>query len=113
MRSSPRHTGAVVAHEPPLLFRRHAMPLVLVVVALVLWNFDRLWSLSIDLAHHYVLAYRLAEEWRLPVKDPSLGEMNFYPWMAHALAAIAGTVLSSVYAGLQVVALLSLAAVWV
>lgn len=109
----PRHAAGAPVHEAPLLFRRQALPLALTVVVLVLWNFDKLWSMSIDLPHHYVLAYRLAEEWRLPVKDPSLGGMNDYPWMAHALVAIVGTLLHSVFAGLQVVALLSLAGVWV
>jgi hypothetical protein len=99
--------------QPPLLFRRHAAAIGVIVAMFVLWNMDKVWSLSIDLSHHYALAYRIAEQWRLPVNDPSLGAMNIYPWLSHAVVAIAGTLTGSVYTGLQLVALLSVAGVWV
>lgn len=106
--------AATASYDPsPLRLRDQAAPLVLVVLAFVLFQFDKIWSLSIDLPHHYALAYRIAEQWRLPVQDPSLGGMNDYPWLAHLVVAVASMPLQSVFAGLQLVALLSFAGLWV
>lgn len=87
--------------------------LLLCVAALVLRYLDTMWSTSVDLAHHYALTARLYELGRMPVGlDPSLGEMNVYPRMAHQAAALVGHLLDSPLVGLQVVTLLSLAALW-
>jgi hypothetical protein len=68
---------------------------------------------SVDMAHHYALAYRLFEHWSLPsIYDPSLGEMNFYPRLGHLFAALAGRAAGSVFIGLHFTALLSLALTW-
>lgn len=76
-------------------------------------NIDVLRSQSVDLAHHYALAYRIAENFNLVnSNDPTLGEMNYYPRLSHIVAAIVGWPLHSTFLGLQVVSLLSLAAIW-
>lgn len=81
-------------------------------VILIILNIDVGTSNSIDLAHHYALAFRIAHDWRLVPGDITLGEMNFYPPASHAAAAIVGTVLHSTFLGLQVTALASVALIW-
>lgn len=72
-----------------------------------------MWSASVDLSHHYALAFRLSENWSLGVaNDPSLGEMNLYPRASHALAAIIGLVFGSTFLGIQFVSLAALALTW-
>ena len=79
----------------------------------VLFNIDSLWSVSVDLAHHYALAYRISEQWWLTTyHDPTLGEMNFYPRGGHIIAAIIGTVFNSTFIGIQVTTLASVAIIW-
>ena len=66
------------------------------VPAVVLWNLDSMLSTSIDMAHHYALAQRFVEQWRLsPLKDPSLGGMESYPRISHIIAAVIGTLIES------------------
>lgn len=80
---------------------------------LTLHFINNLWTLSADLAHHDALVAHLMEYWRLPAGDElSLGEMNYYPPGSHIATAVMGTVLGSPVAGLQVVTLLSLLALW-
>ena len=80
---------------------------------LVLRFLDSLWPPSIDIALHYALTARLSEHWNLPTdNDPSLEEMNVMPRYAHRLAALVGKTVGSPMAGLHLVALLSLAALW-
>src|SRR5580765_6333062 len=80
---------------------------------LVLRFINSLWTYGVDLAHHDVLVTYLMEHWQWPAKgDSSLGEMSVYPPGSHVVAAIAGTVLGSPVAGLQVVTLLSILALW-
>ena len=80
---------------------------------LVLQFVNSLWTHSVDLAHHDALVAHLMEHWRLPAKDDfTLGEMNVYPPGSHIVTAVMGTVLGSPVAGLQVVTLLSLLALW-
>jgi hypothetical protein len=87
--------------------------LVLSVLVLLLMNMDTMWATSVDLAHHYALVVRLSELWSWPtVLDPSLGEMNVYPRLAHQAAAIAGRLAGSPLLGLQMVTLLSLLLLW-
>jgi hypothetical protein len=86
--------------------------LLLLTVGLVLFNLDKVWSASVDLAHHFALVYRIAEQWSLSGNDPSLGEMNFYPRLSHIVAALLGSWLNSSFLGMQVVALASLALLW-
>jgi hypothetical protein len=87
--------------------------LALSVLVLLLMNMDTMWTTSVDLAHHYALVVRLSELWSLPpALDPSLGEMNVYPRLAHQAAAIAGRIAGSPLIGLQLVALLALLLFW-
>jgi hypothetical protein len=85
----------------------------LAVSVIVALNLDTLWSQSVDLAHHYALTYRISEIWTL-VKpdDPTLGEMNFYPRLAHVWAAVIGRFVGSVFLGLQLLSLISLVCLW-
>lgn len=87
--------------------------LALCSAALTLLFADAMWSASVDLAHHYSLAYRIGEQWTLTdPEDPSLGEMNVYPRGAHMAAAMVGKLAGSTFAGLQLVSVFSLAAIW-
>ena len=97
-------------------------------VFFILFNIDSLWSDSLDVAHHYALAYRISEHWwsftypdtlpadvldRLDMQaDPTLGEMNFYPRGGHVIAAIIGTVFNSTFIGIQFTILASIAVIW-
>ena len=79
----------------------------------ILLNIDSLWSGSVDLAHHYALAYRISEHWWLTtVSDPTLGEMIIYPRGSHVIAAIFGTFFSSTFIGIQLITLASIAIIW-
>ena len=87
--------------------------LLLTAGVILLSNLDTLWSQSVDLAHHYALAYRVSEQFHLiSSNDPTLGEMNFYPRLAHIFAAIIGTSLGSILLGVQIVSMLSMAGIW-
>ncbi|WP_057401273.1 hypothetical protein [Pseudomonas amygdali] len=87
--------------------------LLLVTGWLLVSNIDVLRSQSVDLAHHYALAYRIAENFNLVTSnDPTLGEMNYYPRLSHIVAAIVGWPMHSTFLGLHIVSLLSLAAIW-
>jgi hypothetical protein len=87
--------------------------LALSVLVLLLMNMDTMWATSVDLAHHYALVVRLSDLWSLPpAYDPSLGEMNVYPRLAHQAAAIAGRVAGSPLIGLQMVTILALLVIW-
>ncbi|WP_074816993.1 hypothetical protein [Pseudomonas syringae] len=87
--------------------------LLLVTGWLIVSHIDVLFSQSVDLAHHYALAYRIAENFNLTSSnDPTLGEMNYYPRLSHIAAAIVGWPLHSTFLGLQIVSLLSLAIIW-
>lgn len=90
-----------------------AFLLALAALYIILKGIGSIWSDSVDLAHHYALAARIAEYWGLPAGvDPTLGEMNFYPRISHAMAAIAGSWFDSPLIGLQLVSLLSVFVVW-
>lgn len=79
----------------------------------VLLNIDSMWSWSVDLAHHYALAFRISEQWTLTSSsDPTLGEMNIYPRGSHIIAAILGFLVNSTFLGVQIVTLFSLAFLW-
>jgi hypothetical protein len=87
--------------------------LALSVLVLLLMNMDTMWATSVDLAHHYALVVRLSDLWTLPhALDPSLGEMNVYPRLAHQAAAILGRLAGSPLLGLQMVTVLSLLLFW-
>lgn len=73
----------------------------------------RVWSDSVDLAHHYALVLRLLEYGNAAFPfDPSLGEMNVYPRLSHQMAVLAAGVTGSPLLGMQLVAVLSLVIVW-
>jgi len=100
-------------HDAASSFWLRTLPLLLCGVALLVRLADALWSDSVDLAHHYALAARLAQHWLLPAAyDHSLGEMNVYPSGAHVLAALAGRLAGSTLLGLQLVATAAYIAVW-
>ena len=100
-------------HDAGSSFWLRTLPLLLCGVALLARLADALWNSSVDLAHHYALAARLAQQWLLPAAyDPSLGEMNAYPRGAHVLAALAGRVAGSTLLGLQLTATAAYLAVW-
>ncbi|WP_439869118.1 hypothetical protein [Pseudomonas syringae] len=97
----------------PLPSRFFCYTLLLVTGWLMLSNIDVLWSQSVDLAHHYALVYRIAENFNLiNSNDPTLGEMNYYPRLSHIVAAIVGWPMHSTFLGLQIVSLMSLAVLW-
>lgn len=80
---------------------------------LVLLNIDEMWGRSVDLAHHYVLAFRLAEQFNLSAGyDPTLGEMSYYPRLSHMLSALMGKLVGSTLLGIQLTALVSLFIIW-
>lgn len=87
--------------------------LFIVCALFILYFVDSMWSASVDLAHHYALAYRISEQWVLTSSnDPTLGEMNFYPRGSHIVAAIVGRLVDSTFLGIQITTLLSLAVLW-
>ncbi len=78
-----------------------------------LWLVDRLWSGSVDFAHHYALIRYLAEFLVLPDEgDPALLSMSIYPPATHVLGAIMGRFVGSTLLGMNLTALLALAALW-
>lgn len=87
--------------------------MLMATVLLVLLNIDEMWGRSVDLAHHYVLAFRLAEQFNLSsAYDPTLGEMSYYPRLSHMLSAIVGMLVGSTLLGIQLTALASLFIIW-
>ena len=79
----------------------------------VFYNIDSMWTASVDLSHHYALAFRISEQWMLSsLADPTLGEMNIYPRGSHIIAAIVGVFLNSTLLGIQLTTLVSFALVW-
>jgi len=85
---------------------------LLVGAGLLAFNAGVVWSTSVDLAHHYALVFRLAENWHMTANDPSLMEMNFYPRGSHIAAVLAGMPLGSPFLGMHMVALGSLVLLW-
>ncbi|MGH8156496.1 MAG: hypothetical protein ACREPQ_00120 [Rhodanobacter sp.] len=81
-------------------------------IAFVFQYFGKLYTGSIDLAHHYALVSYIGQHLGLPENVPYLGDMNTYPHYSHALAAIFGNFLSSPLMGLQLVTLLSIYGLW-
>lgn len=79
----------------------------------ILLNIDSMWSWSVDLAHHYALAFRISEHWSLVSNtDPTLWEMNIYPRGGHIIAAIIGAFVNSTFLGIQLTTLLSFSLLW-
>lgn len=74
---------------------------------------DKMWTASVDIAHHYGLVSWLAEHYRMPAAiEPTLYEMSTYPPVSHAIAAVLGVVLHSPMLGLHIASLLALALLW-
>jgi len=96
------------------MIRTNYLPLYLFLLGtFILFNIDSLWSGSVDLAHHYALAYRISEQWWLTsIFDPTLGEMNIYPRGGHIIAAIVGAFFNSTFIGIQLTTLASVAIIW-
>jgi hypothetical protein len=89
--------------------------LVLVVgVLLLLITSDQIWSRSVDLAHHYALVERLLEPGGVgSSRDPSLGEMQFYPRAAHLIATVVARLFDSAIVGVALTATASLIGGWI
>lgn len=95
------------------ILRLDSLLLFFAILILIIFRLDSMWSGSVDLAHHYALAFRISEQWALlSSNDPSLGGMNIYPNLAHTSAAILGFLVNSTFLGLQLITLLSLALLW-
>lgn len=100
--------------QPSPLSRLVRAGLLLLAIALLAGVFiGRIWSESVDMAHHYALVMRLTE-FHLGAfpYDPSLGEMNTYPRLSHQMAALVGTWLGSPLMGMQVLAVLAQVGLW-
>lgn len=98
----------------PLASRNLHIFLIILGCMFAMWHINALWSQSVDLAHHYALVVRISEHHLFGgIPDPTLGEMNFYPRLAHLLAALAGTILGSNFLGMQLVTLLSISLLWI
>lgn len=90
-----------------------AWSLGIVASLFVFLNIDSMWGLSVDLAHHYSLVFRISEQWVLTsTSDPTLGEMNVYPRGGHVIAVVVGLILNSPFLGLQVTSLIAFALLW-
>jgi hypothetical protein len=79
----------------------------LAVAAVVLVFGRRYYSSSTDLALNYSLARNIAEGLAWPHAEDYLGEMGFYPPVAHILAAIVGGLLGSTIVGVTSTALVA------
>lgn len=92
------------------------MRLLLLFLTSFVWiisSIDAIWSLSIDLAHHYALVARLTELWTVPYSgDLSLGEMNYYPRLSHVAAAVMGRLLCSAVLGMQTITVIAIVVLW-
>jgi hypothetical protein len=89
------------------------LTLFLSFATLVFTNLDKIKSDSGDMAHHYVLAHGISQDWNVNfVTATNLGGMNFYPHYTHALAAFIGYPINSVFLGMQIVSLFSIALIW-
>ncbi len=90
-----------------------ALVLIAACVLVILYYWNSLWAASVDLGLHYAVTARIMEYGHVPtIADPSLGSMNGYPSLSHTLAALSGQMLGSTIAGLQLTALIALAALW-
>ena len=90
-----------------------AITLLLAAAALLVSSADVIQSQSVDLAHHYALVVRLTQDWVLQnAADPSLGEMNFYPRLAHQFAAVLARLVGSPLLGLHLTSLLAIFVCW-
>ncbi|UEM18891.1 hypothetical protein JL100_017525 [Skermanella mucosa] len=72
-----------------------------------------LYSLSVDVAHHYALVATIMRDWRVgPEFLPNLDEMNFYPNLSHWLAAVIGGLLDGGLAGMSILTIVALTVIW-
>jgi len=99
--------------DTPISRALRAGLLLLALVVLTAILSGRVWSDSVDIAHHYALVLRLVEygNGAFPF-DLSLGEMNTYPRLSHQAAALAAGVAGSPLLGMQLVTVLSLVVMW-
>ncbi len=91
--------------------------MVLVSIVFIVLNFNESWTNSVDFAHHYTLAARLADHGALLNFDPSLGvDMRIYPRYSHWVAVLLTTLLPSVFPSLllslHVVSFACLSIIW-
>lgn len=93
-------------------FHGYALVVLLIWLVVAILNLDAIGSMSVDLAHHYSLIFRISEDWHLLPDDPSLGEMNIYPKGSHVAAALVGMLVGSPFLGMHLVALASLVLLW-
>ncbi|CAN7247128.1 hypothetical protein LJR230_000910 [Trinickia sp. LjRoot230] len=108
---------------PPNAFEEHVLDrskigtacfVLITAVLLPLISSDRIWSSSVDLAHHYALVERLLEPGGVgSTPDLTLGEMQFYPRVGHLIATVVASVLGSSIAGMALTGTASLTVIWI
>ena len=81
-------------------------------VFIVVFFFDCMWSTSVDLADHNAVVNRLFDHWGMPITDDLYYFYHSYPAFSHIAAAVLALPLSSPLAGVQLLTLLSLVALW-
>lgn len=94
-------------------FRWTALFIVISCIGLCLVYAPTLYSLSVDVAHHYALVATIMRDWRVgPELLPNLGEMNFYPNLSHWLSAMVGGLMGSGLAGMTILSIAALTITW-
>jgi hypothetical protein len=82
-------------------------------LSIVVFFFDWMWSAGIDLADHNAVVNRLFDHWGMhAITEDLYSVYHSYPILSHIAAAVLGLLLSSPLAGVQLLTLLSLIALW-
>ena len=81
-------------------------------IFIVVFFFDSMSSAGIDLADHNAVVNRLFDHWGMPITDDLYSFYHSYPVFSHIAAAVLALPLSSPLAGVQLLTLLSLVALW-
>jgi hypothetical protein len=81
-------------------------------IFIVVFFFDSMSSAGIDLADHNAVVNRLFDHWGMPITDDLYSFYHSYPVFSHIAAAVLALLLSSPLAGVQLLTLLSLVALW-
>ena len=88
-------------------------PWIATSVFVVVFFFDSMSSAGIDLADHNAVVNRLFDHWGMhAITEDLYSVYHSYPILSHIAAAVLGLLLSSPLAGVQLLTLLSLIALW-
>lgn len=102
--------------SPPIRTRYLISSIIILAIALIaaiLLSVSKVFSGSVDLANHYLLVDWIYDHMALPsVPSLSLGDMAFYPPGSHVIAAVVGRFTGSPVLGMQIVALVAVAVIW-